>query len=162
MNSIKNTVADNLRIYRKANELSQERLGELCGLHRTYIGNIEQQKGNVSIENIERISHALHIDPALLFIDAPKEAVEASKKRGKSAKTALDALGFKPGGYALCSWKGEKIALEPLSIIDQNLAISILVALIDQGLTDNLPATVKEMQERILGLASSMQTRSLS
>lgn len=161
MKSIRNTVADNLRIYRKANELSQERLGELCGLHRTYIGNIEQQKGNVSIENVEKIARALCIDPALLFIEAPKEVVEASKKRGKSAKSALDALGFKPGGYALCSWEDERIVLEPISVVDQNLAINILVALIDKGVTNNLPAAAEEMQERILDLASSTQIRSL-
>lgn len=40
--------------------ISQEELAERCGLHRTYISDIELGKRNVSLENIERIAISLN------------------------------------------------------------------------------------------------------
>lgn len=39
--------------------LSQERLGELAKVHRTYIGMIERGEKNITLTNIEKISKAL-------------------------------------------------------------------------------------------------------
>lgn len=157
MKDIHQILADNLRIYRKLKGLSQEKLGEMSGLHRTYIGGIEQQNTNVSINNVQKIAHALQINPVLLFMKAPDDFINAAKKRGKSAQSALDDLGFKPGGYALCSWEDDEIVVEPLPVSDPNLAISILVALIDQGHTENLSEDFKVIQQRILDLAAATQ-----
>ena len=44
--------AVNLRFYRTEAGLSQEKLAELAGLHRTYISAIERERRNISIENI--------------------------------------------------------------------------------------------------------------
>lgn len=55
--------ADNLRKIRKQNNISQEELAALCGLHRTYIGSVERGERNISIDNIEKISYALKISP---------------------------------------------------------------------------------------------------
>ena len=41
---------------------SQEELALRCGLHRTYISDIERGKRNVSVENIEKIAKALRIE----------------------------------------------------------------------------------------------------
>jgi len=43
--------------------LSQEGLAELAGVHRTYIGMIERAEKNITLENIEKIAHALKIKP---------------------------------------------------------------------------------------------------
>lgn len=60
--------AQNVYAYRAAKGISQEKLAELSGLHRTYISAIEREKRNISIDNIERIATALDIEPyKLLF-----------------------------------------------------------------------------------------------
>ncbi|MDI1444875.1 helix-turn-helix transcriptional regulator [Polyangium sp. 6x1] len=50
-----------VRDRREALGLTQEELGERCNLHRTYIGSIERGERNLSLQNIERIAHALEI-----------------------------------------------------------------------------------------------------
>ena len=52
--TLRQIMAENLRILRFAAHISQEELAELCGLHRTY-------NRNISIDNIEKIAQALHI-----------------------------------------------------------------------------------------------------
>ena len=60
--SLIHILAVNLRFYRTEAGLSQEKLAELAGLHRTYISAIERGRRNISIENIENIANALNID----------------------------------------------------------------------------------------------------
>lgn len=52
---------NNVRVTRRMRKLSQEKLAELCGLHRTYIGMIERAEKNVSLSNIQRIAQALNV-----------------------------------------------------------------------------------------------------
>ena len=52
---------------RKARNLSQEKLAELAGVHRTYIGMIERAEKNIMLCNIEKIAHALKVDIKELF-----------------------------------------------------------------------------------------------
>lgn len=60
--------ANNVRRYRTEQNLSQEKLAELAGLHRTYISAVECERRNISIENIESIADALNIEPYMLLI----------------------------------------------------------------------------------------------
>lgn len=46
--------------------LSQESLADRCGLHWTYVGQVERGQRNVSLHNILRIAAALELDPAEL------------------------------------------------------------------------------------------------
>ena len=56
-----------LRELRVARRLSQEQLGEMAGLDRTYISGCERGNRNISIENIYRLSSALGVSPAELL-----------------------------------------------------------------------------------------------
>jgi transcriptional regulator with XRE-family HTH domain len=49
--------------------LSQERLGELADLHRTYIGMVERGEKNITLSNIKKISIALNVTLEELFKD---------------------------------------------------------------------------------------------
>ncbi|GAB2556475.1 helix-turn-helix domain-containing protein [Rhodanobacter koreensis] len=60
-------VAANVRRLRKAKGLSQEKLGELVELHRTYVSQLERCKANISIDGLERIARTLGVDTAELL-----------------------------------------------------------------------------------------------
>lgn len=57
----------NVQKYRKERNLSQEKLAELAGVHRTYIGMIERAEKNITLCNIEKIAKALNIEIKELF-----------------------------------------------------------------------------------------------
>ena len=59
--------AANVRRRRVELGLSQEKLAELAGVHRTYVGMIERGEKNVTIYNIERLANALDIRPGTLL-----------------------------------------------------------------------------------------------
>ena len=64
---IKKVLANNLRKLRGAAGISQERLAWCCGVHRTYIGGIEEERINVSINNLSKIAYAFGVPTALLL-----------------------------------------------------------------------------------------------
>ena len=57
----------NVRKYRNKLGISQEKLAEKCGLHRTYISDIERFKRSISLDNIQKIADALGIETYKLF-----------------------------------------------------------------------------------------------
>ena len=59
----------NLKKYRTQKKLSQEKFAELCGLHRTYISDVECFRRSISLENIQKIADALEIETYKLFIE---------------------------------------------------------------------------------------------
>ncbi len=62
------TFGTNVRKYRLELQMSQEKLAELCGLHRTYISDLERFRRNISLTNVQKIADALCIDIYKLFI----------------------------------------------------------------------------------------------
>ena len=65
--SLINIFATNVKTYRLEKNISQEKLAELAGLHRTYISAVERERRNISIDNIEKIAQARNVDAYLLF-----------------------------------------------------------------------------------------------
>ena len=56
----------NVRKFREIRGLSQERLAQLSGLHRTYIGAVERGERNITLLNAQRIAFALDLTLAEL------------------------------------------------------------------------------------------------
>mgnify|MGYP001535667620 FL=1 len=57
----------NVQQHRISQGLSQEKLAELAGVHRTHIGMIERAEKNITLCNIEKIAKALNIQIQELF-----------------------------------------------------------------------------------------------
>ena len=57
----------NLRFYRTQLGVSQEKFAEMCGLHRTYISDVECFRRSISLVNIQKIADALGIESYLLL-----------------------------------------------------------------------------------------------
>jgi transcriptional regulator with XRE-family HTH domain len=47
--------------------VSQEKLADLAGLHRTYVSSVERGLRNISLENIDRLATALGVEMADLM-----------------------------------------------------------------------------------------------
>lgn len=57
----------NVKYYRGLKGISQEKLAELSGLHRTYISDIERFQRSISLSNVQKIADALGIEVYVLF-----------------------------------------------------------------------------------------------
>ena len=47
--------------------LSQEKLAELAGFHRTYVSQVERRLANVTTDNIQKLADVLSVTVAKLF-----------------------------------------------------------------------------------------------
>ncbi len=64
---IKSRFGQTIRQLRKERGLTQEQLGELSGLHNSYIGGMERGERNPSLHSIDKISRALGVSLADTF-----------------------------------------------------------------------------------------------
>lgn len=181
MSDIQHTLATNLRRYRKQAGLSQEELAEKCGVHRTYVGGIEQERVNVSINNVERLARALKISPALLFVEY-NDGIETTQNNRKKQRTADGAnetslsgtkrtSGITPArtknstptstkespiSYYLASIEDERFTLTELKDPDPNITVSILCELIAQDpCEETLSSRFNETQKMVLNFLRS-------
>lgn len=47
--------------------LSQEKLAEMAGFHRTYVSQVERRVANATADNIQRLANVLKVPVARLF-----------------------------------------------------------------------------------------------
>ena len=52
----------NVQKYRKEKQISQEKLAEFSGVHRTYVGMIERAEKNITLLSMEKIAKALKVE----------------------------------------------------------------------------------------------------
>ena len=65
--TLRQLLAQRIRILRILRGWSQEQLAEVSGLHRTYIGAVERAERNITIDNIEKIALAFEVPVSGLF-----------------------------------------------------------------------------------------------
>ena len=70
--SVKKAFGLRLREIRRSRGFSQERLALLCGLDRSYVGDVERGERNVSLVNIWKFADALAIPAAALLQEPDK------------------------------------------------------------------------------------------
>lgn len=58
-----------LRIERR---LSQEKLSDMCAVHRNFIGRVERAQTNIQFDRIMKIAGGLRVKPEVLFQYLPK------------------------------------------------------------------------------------------
>lgn len=62
----------NLRKYRMQLGVSQEKFAEMCGLHRTYISDVERFQRSIALDNVQKIADALGVEPFKMFMEEEK------------------------------------------------------------------------------------------
>lgn len=67
MNELFVRFGQKLRRIRERKGISQEKLAELAGLHRTYVSSVERGERNISLQNIARLAKALEVTMARLM-----------------------------------------------------------------------------------------------
>ena len=65
---------------RTERNISQEKLAEMTGLHRTYISEVERGNRNLSLINIDKISTALDLSISELFSIMEKLRMEVGNE----------------------------------------------------------------------------------
>lgn len=67
-------IGKRIRNHRFQLKLSQEELAEKCGLHPTYIGQVERGEKNATLESINKIAAGLNITLCTLFENIEENA----------------------------------------------------------------------------------------
>lgn len=68
--SARAVLAANLVRLRQDRGWSQEALAFECGLHRTFVGHVELQRRNISLDNLERLAKAFEVPVWTLLMSA--------------------------------------------------------------------------------------------
>ena len=68
MNILK-TVGEKVKVARRAQGISQEKLGELTGLSTNYVGQVERGQRQVALDTLAKITEALGTDLGTIFED---------------------------------------------------------------------------------------------
>jgi transcriptional regulator with XRE-family HTH domain len=77
-------VARNVRRIRVAKGISQERLAFDSGVDRSYLGGIERQTENPTVDLLDRLATTLEVPLAELFLEAGRtERSSVGLKRGR-------------------------------------------------------------------------------
>jgi transcriptional regulator with XRE-family HTH domain len=58
---------ERVRSHRQALGLSQEALADRCGVHWTFLGQVERGQRNLTLHNILKLAAGLKVDPAELI-----------------------------------------------------------------------------------------------
>jgi transcriptional regulator with XRE-family HTH domain len=86
--SARHLLSANLKRIRAEQGLSQERFADLCGLHRTFVSQIEREVANATVDTLTLLANALKVELAELFCNSPGEVTNL--KPGRPAKAGAE------------------------------------------------------------------------
>lgn len=91
LNEYERFIIDNIRKYRKIQNLTQEALASRCGMTTSYIGLIESYKKFPKVRNLKRIADGLGIDISYLVSpDADQQAQKVYEKLSEMQKVTQE------------------------------------------------------------------------
>lgn len=71
--NLRQILADNVKRYRARVGVSQDNFAVECGVHRTYVGQVERCERNISLATLELFANAMSVSvPQLLTKDGVK------------------------------------------------------------------------------------------
>jgi transcriptional regulator with XRE-family HTH domain len=95
------TIGQTIRALRIERGLSQEALGALAHIDRSYMSSVERGLRNVSVLNIARIAAALDVPVRDLL--GPREVIRAAASTTAPRPASQAPADWRPGGYlSLC------------------------------------------------------------
>ena len=99
MSDICKIIGERVKNHRIRRRFSREELAERCGLHTTYIGQIERGEKNATLETIEKIIKGLDISYETLF----EKIYIGESKANIAAKcySIIDSLNYNEQGDIL-------------------------------------------------------------
>jgi DNA-binding XRE family transcriptional regulator len=89
-------LGERVRAHRHELGMSQEQLAEACGVHWTFLGQVERGRRNVSLHNILKIAAGLELDAGDLVRGLRPPASSASHNRRGSQSPSPDWVAGRP------------------------------------------------------------------
>lgn len=150
--NIQHIFAENMKALRSERGYTQEELSQISGLHRTYIGGVEQERINVSLKNIGKIANALNTNPAFFFASPSSFDEGSSCEKATSNDTTSCNVNDEEPIYSICIQKGTEVSFIPIEVEDLDLSMQILCSLIQheysgKDLAHRYEQTKKELLE---------------
>lgn len=118
------TIGDVIKEFRKLNDLNLEEFGKLCGLSKSYISMLENNKDprgnpvNPSLETIDKIASAIGVDTDALVGQIDQDVVVNRKKSFTDFDTSEEE--------ATTKWKFIRYCYEHASQEEKNKVLTIL------------------------------------
>jgi transcriptional regulator with XRE-family HTH domain len=118
------TIGDVIKEFRKLNDLNLEEFGKLCGLSKSYISMLENNKDprgnpvNPSLETIDKIASAIGVDTDALVGQIDQDVVVNRKKSFTDFDTSEEEAAIK--------WKFIRYCYEHASQEEKNKVLTIL------------------------------------
>lgn len=128
--NIQHVFAENMKALRNERRYTQEELSQISGLHRTYIGGVEQERINVSLKNIGKIAGALNTNPAFFFASLDSFDDGSSCERAATNDATSCNVNDEKTIYSICIQKGTEVSFIPIEVESLDLSIQILCSLI--------------------------------
>ncbi|MGO8844282.1 MAG: helix-turn-helix domain-containing protein [Methylocella sp.] len=72
--TLRERVARNLRMLRRAKGLSQEELADRAEINRNYVGMLEREEHAATVDMLEKLADVLGVDPIEFFVLVPDDA----------------------------------------------------------------------------------------